>query len=771
MRPQSAWTAPQCLVFSAVVAWVSACTRPAPSTHSTLPTVDQKQETAAIVVVSRDEAVRALCELYSALDADCDRRLTIMDQRGQCARPPCALGLGVTLGAREVQLTQLHAASQLATELAEGLLETTAVAGATIEVNLHRALQNPVEHLEERIETRYWQALTRTLSTSGAELQKALFDEKQGPGVSDDPAWCDVRPACATTRTEAPPSHPASEGSQLHYLYVPSGDAKARELYSPLTRTLPLRVVSVPNPVSAEWVSALTEKHSHGLLSLAYDDHGRPRPFVVPGGRFNEMYGWDSYFISLGLLESGLWDRARDMAEHQAYQIVHYGKVLNANRTYYLTRSQPPFFAGLVRKVLAAHEETAVATDALTTPSRAFHTQNEMSRWRVRMLQAAEREYTAVWSAPPRRTELCNGDVCLARYHGEGVGQPPEVEPGHFSAFYQEHATSHGHCVPPGTTLATQRAFLKCVEDLERAYVGGHLRDPQIDAFFLQDQCVRESGHDTTFRWFKGGRERCTDFATVDLNVLLLQYELDVAYLHSRGNIEDRDDVERWCERARKRAELIQTHLWSDTIGAHFDFDVANNRQSTYLAATSLYPLWVEPDNVCRVSLLTEKQSHRLVSAVLPQLEAPGGLLATAPRSLETVPKPTLLELEGSGVVARVPTRQWEAPNGWAPHQMIAWAGLQQHGFERDAQRLAYRWLLLIAESAANFHGTVPEKFDVVNRTHQVFAEYGNVNTEFSYIAKEGFGWMNASFLVGLKVLSPEQREKLYSLTPPDASF
>ncbi len=771
MRLHSFWTAHLCLVFSAVAAWVSACNRPAPSTHSALPVVDQKQETAATLVVSRNDAVRALCELYSTLDADCDRRLTIMDQRGQCARPPCALGLGVTLGDREVRLTHLHEASQLATELAEGVLETTTRSDTAIEVNLQRAHQNPVEYLEERIETRYWQALTRTLSASGTELQQALLDEKQGAGPTDDPAWCDVRPACAASRTEEPPSHPAGEGIRLQYLYVPSGDTKAYELYSPLTRRLPLRVGAVPNPVSAEWVSALTEDHSHGLLSLAYDDHGRPRPFVVPGGRFNEMYGWDSYFISLGLLESGLWDRARDMSEHQAYQIIHYGKVLNANRTYYLTRSQPPFFAGLVRKVLAAHEETAVTANAPAIPTRAFHTQKEMSRWRERMLQAAEREYTAVWSAPPRRTELCSGDVCLARYHGEGVGQPPEVEPGHFSAFYQEHAISHGHCVPPGTTFATQRDFLNCASELERAYTGGVLRDPQIDAFFLQDQCVRESGHDTTFRWFKGGSEHCTDFATVDLNVLLLQYELDVAHLHSRGNIEDRDHVERWCERARKRAELIQTHLWSDAIGAHFDFDVAKNRQSTYLSATSLYPLWVEPDNVCRVSLLTKKQSHRLVAAVLPQLEAPGGLLATAARSLETVPKPTLLELQGSDIVSLVPTRQWETPNGWAPHQVLAWAGLQQHGFERDAQRLAYRWLLLIAESAANFHGTVPEKFDVVNRTHQVFAEYGNVNTEFSYIAKEGFGWMNASFLVGLKILTPDQREKLNALTPLDASF
>jgi len=73
-----------------------------------------------------------------------------------------------------------------------------------------------------------------------------------------------------------------------------------------------------------------------GLLYL-------PRPYVVPGGRFNEMYGWDSYFIQLGLLRDGDISLAQDMADNFLYEIRNYGKVLNANRTYYLTRSQPPF--------------------------------------------------------------------------------------------------------------------------------------------------------------------------------------------------------------------------------------------------------------------------------------------------------------------------------------------------------------------------------------------------------------------------------------------
>src|SRR5579862_6176980 len=99
-----------------------------------------------------------------------------------------------------------------------------------------------------------------------------------------------------------------------------------------------------------------------GLLYLPHD-------YVVPGGRFNEMYGWDSFFIQMGLLRDGELKLAKDMADNFVYEIGAYGKILNANRTYYLTRSQPPF---LTQMLLAVYrrtedrrwlEETAPAID------------------------------------------------------------------------------------------------------------------------------------------------------------------------------------------------------------------------------------------------------------------------------------------------------------------------------------------------------------------------------------------------------------------------
>ncbi len=93
----------------------------------------------------------------------------------------------------------------------------------------------------------------------------------------------------------------------------------------------------------------LATVRDHGLLYL-------PRPYVVPGGRFNEMYGWDSYFIQVGLLRDNELRLARDMVDNFIYEIEHYGTILNANRTYFLTRSQPPF---LTRMILGVHAKAA----------------------------------------------------------------------------------------------------------------------------------------------------------------------------------------------------------------------------------------------------------------------------------------------------------------------------------------------------------------------------------------------------------------------------
>ena len=92
-------------------------------------------------------------------------------------------------------------------------------------------------------------------------------------------------------------------------------------------------------------------------------------------------------------------------------------------------------------------------------------------------------------------------------------------------------------------------------------------------------------------------------------------------------------------------------------------------------------------------------------------------------------------------------------------------------GFNHIAQELIYRWLFMITKNAVDYNGTIPEKYDVVAATHKVFAEYGNVGTDFEYITQEGFGWMNASYQYGLSLLKEDYIDELNLLEDPNSLF
>ncbi|MCB0331345.1 MAG: hypothetical protein KDD70_16860, partial [Bdellovibrionales bacterium] len=465
----------------------------------------------------------------------------------------------------------------------------------------------------------------------------------------------------------------------------------------------------------------------HGLVSLALEEGEdgtfQGVPFVVPGGRFNEMYGWDSYFISLGLLEDGKADLAKSMKDNFIYQLTHYGKILNANRSYYFNRSQPPFTSSLILEVYEALPRSP-----------------ENLAWLQRGLEAAMNEYHEVWMAAPRL-----GPTGLSHYGGESVGEPIETEEGHFDWLYDE--------------LAAERGI--SVDELREQYAKGTLVVPELDNFFRHDCAVRESGHDTTSRWRVDGVDRCADFAPVDLNSLLYKTEMDFAtaleehfggsFVRSDGKVEAASD---WLERAAKRKTIMMELLWDEAEGCFFDFDTKAQVRHPYMSATALYPLWASRPDDMLGGILNEKQASRLVARVLPELEVAGGLCSTSEASVLN-----------AGVAPG--DRQWDFPQGWAPHQLIAWKGLAQYGMNSDAERLAYRWMYTIASNIVKYNGTVPEKYDVVNRTHAVMSEYGNVGTDFRYITREGFGWMNASFQIGKRYIG-EKKALLNRLVEPE---
>ena len=568
----------------------------------------------------------------------------------------------------------------------------------TVEIELRKIFENPVQRISRSIRDIYWDSLTRRID--GDNLEQVLQDEKVPDG-------------------------------EFRHLYVPQSDTQSYEYFSRVAEERPelqLRVEQLPGEVTPDYVRGLDGQH--GVLSLALvraiGGKSVGLPFVVPGGRFNEMYGWDSYFIALGLLEDDRVELAKGIVDNLVYQINHYGKILNANRTYYLTRSQPPFLTSLATAVYRRLPRDQIS-----------------KAWLREVLAAAIKEYHEVWMSPDRLTK-----IGLSRYFGSGIGPPPEVEPGHFDAVYRPYAAERGLDV---------RSF-------ERSYKAGEIIEPELDRFFVHDRCVRESGHDTTYRWNLQG-DRCSDFVTVDLNSLLYKTELDLARVINRefdGALELADDTtetsKAWYKRADKRRNRIRRYLWDKKRGMLFDYDLVNKKRHPYVSATGLYPLWAWNGDDPPRRIFNTAEARKIAETTLALLEMPGGVAASGEESRDALSD------------AR-PARQWDYPNGWAPHQMLIWRGLLDYGFNEMAHRLIYRWLYTITRNAADYNGTIPEKLDVVRRSHEVFAEYGNVGTEFAYITREGFGWMNASYQVGLSLLPPSLRASLENLVPPEWIF
>lgn len=528
--------------------------------------------------------------------------------------------------------------------------------------------------------------------------------------------------------------------SRFDYIYVPASDEVSVNFFKSLERradgerrTPALKVVLLPPPdkVDGEFVRRLDGQHGILSLKLRLDANGKVLegvPYVVPGGRFNELYDWDSYFIVLGLLQDGRNDLARGMADNLLYEVQHYGKIPNANRTYYLTRSQPPFLTSIIR---AVHESGAVDRP-----------------WLAAALRTAMTEYENVWLGKDRLVRI--GDSQLSRYYDNGDGPCPEVEPGHYdekiAPWLNRARDATGRTLTP---LEFLNQYLYCGKFDDVAVDGSTLK-----SFFKHDRAVRESGHDTTHRF----DDRTADFVSVDLNSLLYRYEMDFAGLIEKefaGKLPaapgDSGKTEYWRGKARERKRTMMNLMWDDTRGFFFDYDFVNRKRSTYISSTGLYPLWARLlDPMDPMEL---ERAKRVAAYARAHLEEPAGLAASASESVEA---------------ARThDARQWDYPYGWPPHQMLAWQGFRNYGLNTDAERLAYRWLYTIAKNAHDYNGTIPEKYNVVTGSHDAFVEYGNVGTKFAYIAPEGFGWMNASFQVGTNFLSAARLADLHELKPP----
>jgi alpha,alpha-trehalase len=311
----------------------------------------------------------------------------------------------------------------------------------------------------------------------------------------------------------------------------------------------------------------------HGLLYLPY-------PYVVPGGRFNEMYGWDSYFTQVGLVRDDEMALAKNMTDNFLYQIDHYGKILNANRTYYLSRSQPPFLTQMILNV--------------------YRKQHDIN-W-LRSTVPAIEKYYRFWTEEPHLTKQTG----LSRYYDLGNGPAPEVLSGERDDKGRDHYD-----------LVKDYYRTHDVKDYDLSQYYDKEKDQLTDLFYKGDRSMRESGFDPSNR-FGPFNIDIIHYDPVCLNSLLFLMETDTGeILRILGQPRE---ARVWANRAEERKQRINRLMWDEQDGLYYDYNFVTKRVRRYPFVTTFYPLWV--------GVADRRQAARIV-ANLHLFERPGGLLTS----------------------------------------------------------------------------------------------------------------------------------------------
>ncbi len=376
-------------------------------------------------------------------------------------------------------------------------------------------------------------------------------------------------------------------------------------------------------------------------------------PYVVPGGRFRELYYWDSFFTMLGLKVDGQQPLVESMLADFTATIERYGHIPNGMRSYYLSRSQPPFFALMLD--LSDDGDSATA---------------------ARRLAALRREHD--W--------WMKGADCLGA-SGACLRVVRMPDGTLLNRYWDDRQT------PRDESWAEDVATAKADPSREAAILYRHLR------------AGAESGWDYSSRWLADPRRlasiHTTDIVPVDLNSLMFAMEERIARRCASAG--DKGCAQRFSSLAARRRAAIDRYLWLPTQDRYADWDRMARLPTAVLSAATAYPLFV--------GAASASQAAAVARTIRAQLLAPGGLRTTAVRT----------------------GQQWDAPNGWAPLQWIAVAGLGRYDENALADDIARRWLSTVDATFAET-GKMLEKYDVEERRSGGGGEYPT---------QDGFGWTN----------------------------
>ena len=341
-----------------------------------------------------------------------------------------------------------------------------------------------------------------------------------------------------------------------------------------------------------------------------------PRPYVVPGGRFSEIYYWDSYFTMLGLERDGRHDLALDMLENMASLIDRYGHVPNGNRSYYLSRSEPPFFSAMV-ELIAAHEGERVFSTFLP------EMQAEYDYW----MEGAK---SLGPGAAHRHLVRLRDGTLLNRY-------------------WDDRAT------PRDESYRT---------DVETARRSGR---PAAQVY-RDLRAGAETGWDFSSRWLADGKTlgtiRTTALAPVDLNALMVHLERVLAKAYRLRGAAAQSRL--YEQLADSRAVAIRRLMWNAPAGVFSDYLWEEEQPSNAISAATVFPLYF--------GIATEAQAHAVAASLRRSLLEPGGLGTTTVRTGQQWDRPngwapiqwlaiSGLAAYGEGGLAREIARRWLRKN------------------------------------------------------------------------------------------------------------
>ncbi len=383
-----------------------------------------------------------------------------------------------------------------------------------------------------------------------------------------------------------------------------------------------------------------------------------PNPYIVPGGRFREIYYWDSYFTMLGLKESGETETIRHMVDNFAYLINTYGHIPNGNRSYYLSRSQPPFFSLMV-ELLAGIDGDKVYTKYFSALKK------EYQYWTEGLINIKP------GTAYKRIVMLKDGSI-LNRYWDEN--ETPRQE-----SYKEDYETAEA--------IATEQ--MKVMRFKDEASMNA-FKQNSVSVSYHHLRAGAASGWDFSSRWFADKKSintiEVTDIIPVDLNCLLFQ--LETTLVKAAGLNKNTFDFNIYSTFAANRQKAIEKYCYNPVVGFYTDYNFVSSKKSTFISPAGMFPFSL-------LKMGTKdliKKGTQSAIAVKKYLLKPGGIVTSVNETRQ----------------------QWDAPNGWAPLQWMTIAGFEKCGQKVLAKDIATRWIKL-NNDVYQRTGKLMEKYNVVD--------------------------------------------------------